>query len=194
MADMGAGWGYGGGERQADTKVATWGQMADHMEVRAMVPVGRRGISGCRNATRQPFGTRFSIGADVIAPAESVPRLRKRIPIERNGRLVNVDNAPTNVPGLERHRVLEVQNSASGRWGLPTAGAGPFRLSVDQEAATPVLLNHQAIGLVDPVSNWRGCGLRPGGLDAHDAQHRACKSQAKRTEGKEPANAFHFLQ
>ena len=122
--------------------------------------------------------------------------LVERLSIERDGCLVNVDNAPTNVPRRERHLVLQVQNPAFGRGGLPLAGAGPLGLPVDEEATGTVLLYHQTIGLalIDPVANRRGRALRPGRLVANHAQQHACKSQAKCTQREGPANAFHFLE
>src|SRR5580658_1571908 len=84
--------------------------------------------------------------------------LEELLSIERDGCLVDPDHAPTNVSRLQRHRVLEVQNSAFRRGGLPPASAGPLRLPVDEETAGTVLLNHQAVALVyiDPAANRRG--------------------------------------
>ena len=121
--------------------------------------------------------------------------LGERLSIDRNGCLVNVDNAPTNVPGLERHRVLEVQNPSSCRGG-PLAGSGESDLPFVGESASAVLLDDQRVdlGRIGPDSNRRSRALRPGGLVAHHAQQHACKSQAKCTQREGPANAFHFLE
>lgn len=193
MAEMRVGWGYGSGERARRYEGRQFGQMADHMEVRAWIPAGRHRTSGCRGAIRQP-GSGFPIVKSTFQQTDSVPRLGKCISIEGNGRLVNVDNAPTNVPGLEGHRVCEIENAASRRGGLPIAGPGVADRAVDQEATGTALLNYQTFGLVGPGADGRGRGLCPGGLDAHYAQHHACKSQAKCVQRDEPSNAFHFLQ
>ena len=177
----------------ANTRVARWGKWQITWKLEVGLPVGQHGTSGCRGVTRQPFGSELSVERSAVTPADSVPRLGKRISIERNGRLVNVDNAPTNVPGLQGHRICEIENAASGRGGLPIAGSGVGDLAVDQEAAGSTLLNHQTFRLVCPVADRRGRGLRPGELVAHHAQQHARKSQAKCTRSDGPANAFHFL-
>ena len=121
-----------------------------------------------------------------------IPLLIKHISIDRNRCLIYPDNAPANVAGREGHGILEIENSAFGRGGLPLAGSGVGDLAVDQEAAGSVLLNHQTFCLVGPVADRRGRGLRPCGLVARHAQQRACKSQAKCTEREGSVNAFHF--
>jgi hypothetical protein len=108
----------------ADTRVACRGKWQITWKLEPGCPLARGGsfrLPGRDSAAF--FGAGFSVARSAVKDAGSVPLLVERLSIERDGRLVNVDNAPTNVPGREGHWVLEIENSASGRGGFPPAGA-----------------------------------------------------------------------